>query len=193
MGTYQKKYPIGEEIYDYGKDTQHIGVVLSGEVELFSYDLYGKRTTTIHFVTAGDSFGEEYVFLKEKQPVRARCSKNCEVLFINTERILSPCGENCRHHKIFLSNLVALYSEKLKQERTHIRILSQPSIREKLLTFFTELSKTHDSFTFDMPFTLTRLASYLNVNRSAMTRELAKLKDEHLVELQGHRVTIYYM
>ena len=193
MGAYQRKFALGEEIYDYGKDTQYIGVVLSGEIELLSYNIYGKRTATVQYVKAGGNFGEEYVFLSEREPVKAVCTKNCEILFLNTERLLSPCSNECRHHKIFLSNLAALYCEKLRNERLHLRILSQPTIREKLLSFFTEYSKIYDSFTFDMPFNLTRLASYLNINRSAMARELGKLKKEHLVELQGSRVTIYYM
>ncbi|MBQ7288756.1 MAG: Crp/Fnr family transcriptional regulator [Clostridia bacterium] len=193
MGAMCKTFTLGQEIYDYGKQTQYIGVLLSGEAEIISYDLYGKRTATLHFVQAGGNFGEEYVFLKEPQPVKVLCTKNCEILFLHTGTLLSPCGNSCRPHKVFLSNLVALYNEKLRLERTHVYILSRPTIREKLLAFFTELSKTHDSFAFDMPFNLTRLAGYLNVNRSAMTRELAKLKKERLVELQGRRVTIYYM
>lgn len=193
MGAFQKKYTLGQEIYDYGKATQYIGVVLSGEIELFSYNIYGKRTTTVQYVEAGGNFGEEYVFLSEKEPVKAVCTKNCEILFLNTEKLLSPCSSECHHHKIFLANLTALYCEKLRNERLHLRILSQPTIREKLLAFFTEYSKIYDSFNFDMPFNLTRLANYLNVNRSAMARELGKLKEEHLVELQGRHVTIYYM
>ena len=193
MGAYQRKFTLGEEIYDYGKSTQHIGVLLSGEAELFSYDLYHKRTGASQYVATGESFGEEYVFLPEKQSVQVVCTKNCEVLFLNTEGLLSTCSDSCHHHKIFLSNLACLYSTKLLRERMHIRILSCRSTREKLLTFFTEYSKLKDSFTFDMPFNLTRLAGYLNVNRSSMARELSKLKAEHLVELQGRRVTIYYM
>ena len=193
MGTLQKSFTIGQTIYDYGKEAQYIGVLLSGEAELIAYDLYGRPTHALQLVPAGGSFGEEYVFLKEQPPVRAVCAKNCEALFLHTESILSPCGNSCRHHRVFLTNLVALYNEKLRMERAHVRILSCPTTREKLLAFFTELSKSHDSFTFDMPFNLTRLAAYLNVNRSAMTRELARLKAERLVELRGRCVTIYYM
>lgn len=193
MGAYRKAFTIGQEIYDYGKNTQYIGVILSGEAELISYDLYGKNTGTLQFLPCGSSFGEEYVFLKEKQPVRVLCTKNCEALFLHAESILSPCGSSCRGHKVFLTNLAALYNEKLHKERVHVQLLSCATTREKLLAFFTELSRSHDSFTFDMPFHLTRLAGYLNVNRSAMMRELAKLKAERLVELHGRRVTIYYM
>ncbi len=193
MGALQKTFTIGQTIYDYGTEAQYIGLLLSGEAELVSYDLYGKRTGVLQLVAAGGSFGEEYVFLKEKPAVRAICTKNCTALFLHAGSILSSCQNSCRHHKVFLTNLAALYNEKLRMERVHVHILSCATTREKLLAFFTELSRSQDSFTCDMPFNLTRLAAYLNVNRSAMARELAKLKQERLIELRGRRVTIYYL
>lgn len=193
MGALQKTFTIGQTVYDYGKEAQYIGVLLSGEIELVSYDLYGRHTGAVQIITPGESFGEEYIYLAEPQSVRAICAKNCSVLFLHTGSIFSPCANSCRHHRVFLTNLVALYNEKLRKERVHTQILSCTTTREKLLAFFTELSRSQDSFTCDMPFNLTRLAAYLNVNRSAMTRELTKLKEERLIELQGRRVTIYYM
>lgn len=193
MGAVQKTFTIGQTIYDYGAEAEYIGLLLSGEVELIFYDLLGKRAGTLQVITPGGSFGEEYVFLKEKPAVRAICTKNCTVVFLHTESILSPCSSSCRCHKVFLTNLATLYNEKLRMQRAHLRILSCATTREKLLAFFTELSRSQDSFSCDMPFNLTRLAAYLNVNRSAMTRELSKLKAEHLIELDGRSVKINYL
>ena len=45
---------------------------------------------------------------------------------------------------------------------------------------------------FTLPFSLTDLADYLNVDRSAMMRELKLLKEDGLVEKIGNRIILLY-
>ena len=75
---------------------------------------------------------------------------------------------------------------------TRVEILSKRSIREKLRTYFNILSTRNLSQTFSLPFSLTDLADYLSVDRSAMMRELKSLKDEGFIEKNGNRLTLLY-
>ena len=68
-----------------------------------------------------------------------------------------------------------------------MEVLSRRSIREKLLCYFSIHAKNG---TYTMPFTLSALADYIGSDRSAMMRELKKLRQEGLVQVEGRRVTL---
>ena len=67
--------------------------------------------------------------------------------------------------------------------------MSQRSIRDKLLLYFYQLTQKEGSDTFELPFSMSALANYLSVDRSAMMRELKKLKEEGLVKTNKRQIT----
>lgn len=73
---------------------------------------------------------------------------------------------------------------------TRIEILTKKNIRDKLITYFNILSAKNYSKTFTIPFTLTDLADYLSVDRSAMMREISHLKNEGFIEKKGKKITL---
>ncbi len=75
---------------------------------------------------------------------------------------------------------------------TRIEILTKRSIREKLRSYFNILSTRHLSQTFFLPFSLTDLADYLSVDRSAMMREIKSLKDDGFIKKNGNKITLLY-
>jgi len=83
-----------------------------------------------------------------------------------------------------------LISRKAIALGEHLEILSQRTTKEKLLCYFEKLAQEQHSDSFTLPFSLSTLADYLSVDRSAMMRELKKMKDERLVEVAGRQVTL---
>ena len=73
-----------------------------------------------------------------------------------------------------------------------IELLTKRSIRDKLIGYFTMLSTRNLSKSFSLPFSLTDLADYLSVDRSAMMRELKLLKEEGFIEKNGNKITLLY-
>ena len=71
-----------------------------------------------------------------------------------------------------------------------VEILSQRSIRGKLKSYFHIMSIRSCTDTFLPPFTLSTLADYLSIDRSAMMRELKKLREEGLVDVQRRNVRV---
>ena len=71
-----------------------------------------------------------------------------------------------------------------------MEVLSRRSIREKLLCYFEQLARREKSDTVTLPFSLSALAEYISADRSAMMRELKKLKEEGVVQTENRRVTI---
>ena len=78
------------------------------------------------------------------------------------------------------------------QQNKRIEILSKRTIREKLLSYFTLLSGKGFNKTITLPFSLTNLADYLSVDRSAMMRELKTLSDEGFISKNGKIITLLF-
>ena len=89
-------------------------------------------------------------------------------------------------------NLSELILNKVTLLNTRIELLAKRSTRDKLLGYFNVLSTRHFSKTFSLPFSLTDLADYLSVDRSAMMREIKFLKEEGFIEKTGNKITLLY-
>lgn len=88
--------------------------------------------------------------------------------------------------------LPELILNKVTDLNTRIELLTKRSIRDKLLGYFSLLSTKNLSKTFSLPFSLTDLADYLSIDRSAMMREMKGLKEEGFIEKNGHKITLLY-
>jgi CRP-like cAMP-binding protein len=158
---------------------------------MLRYDINGVRTIAD---TLGEQsiFGEFFTFTgSHRTSVELVADTDCTVLFIHREDILKRCENACVCHSIVVENLLMLMSEKAMSLSEHIEILSQRSIGEKLLSF---LQITQDNSPADsvpeIPFSMTAMADYLCVNRSALQREISRLKREGVIELNKRRFRI---
>lgn len=103
------------------------------------------------------------------------------VLFLNTNRILTVCTSACRFHTRLIQNLLSVIASKnlfLTQKLEH---MSQRSTREKLLSYLSEQAQRVGKESFDIPFNRQQLADFLSVDRSAMSNELCKMRDDGLL------------
>ena len=117
---------------------------------------------------------------------------NCTVLFYIYHQQKSPCTENCEFHNTLSEHLPELILNKITELNTRIELLTQRSTRDKLLMYFSLISTRKLSKTFELPLSLTDLADYLNVDRSAMMRELKLLKEDGMVDKIGNRIILLY-
>ena len=102
------------------------------------------------------------------------------------------CKQNCSFHTTLISNLLELSLNNSISQNTRIEVLSKRSIREKLLSYFNILSSKSFSKNIVLPFSLTSLADYLSVDRSAMMRELKNLIDEGFISKNGNKIKLLY-
>lgn len=162
-----------------------IGVIINGKACIVNYDYFGNRDI-IDNLEYGDVFGKPFSYLNSDEQVIA--STDCEVLFLDYHLLISDLSKygqiNYNINRLLTSKIYQLY-EKLE-------ILSKRTIREKLLTYFNNLAKKRGKKTFNLPITYIELADYLSVDRSAMMRELKKLKVEKIIASDGKKITINY-
>ena len=182
LNAFTKKYGKGEYIYCCGDTAENIGLVLSGAVIIKNDDFWGNQSVLAH-IAAGQVFAESYALIKN-QPllVDAVAASKTEVLFINGEKINSPCGEVCSCHKKLTDNLLRISA--LKNVRLSRRILytSSKTIRGRLMSFLSDEAREQGSREITVPFDRQQLADYLNVERSALCAQLSKMQRDGILE-----------
>ena len=167
-----------------------IGVLLSGSADLVRLDADGNRTI-LETLEEGGVFGEVLAFSGAGgDSIFLECRRDCRVLYLDYDQITKRCENACLHHSILVQNLFRLLSTKTLRLSERVEVLSRRSIREKLLCFFEQLADEHGSRTFPLPFSLSMLADYISADRSAMMREMRKMREEDLISTEGRSVTL---
>ena len=187
----KKSYKKNQTITTYIQKRNQICILVSGEADLVRYDMNGDKAIIEHF-TKNDIFGEALYIVTTNNELSVEAKKSCEVLFFNYDNIHQKCRNNCKFHQVLSENFSSLILNKVMDLNTRVEILTKRSIREKLRGYFNILSTRNLSKTFTLPFSLTDLADYLSVDRSAMMRELKLLIDEGFVEKNGSKITLLY-
>lgn len=183
------QYEPGQTICIYGECGSEVGVLLYGQAELVRFDYAGTRTI-LEQVGAGGIFGEALAFTPELGDcVEVVSTMSSEVLYMEYAHIMKRCEKACSHHSKLVQNMFRLVAEQTRRLSRRVEVLSRRSIREKLQCYFRICRLEAGSDTFRLPFTLSALADYISTDRSAMMRELKKMKESGMVDIKGRQVT----
>lgn len=187
----KKTFSKNQVITTYIQKRNQLCILLNGHADLVRYDLNGNRTIVEHF-SKNALFGEVFYKVTTNNELLVEARSNCTVLFYIYDQLKEPCTKNCEFHSALSEHLPELILNKITDLNTRIELLTQRSTRDKLLMYFSLISTRRLSKTFELPLSLTDLADYLNVDRSAMMRELKLLKEDGLVEKIGNRIILLY-
>lgn len=188
LSARKETFQVGDTICHFGVQTHPLGVLANGSASIVRFEANGSRSI-LYPLKAHDVFGELLPFQNTRnENICVICEKECTVLFLDYNRILSPCAKACACHHQLLCNLLQVISEKSIRLSKRVEVLCKRTIREKLLCYFMHLSQQADSDTFHLPFSLMDLADYLSVDRSAMSRELKRLKEDGLISMSHKEV-----
>lgn len=167
-----------------------IGVILEGYAQIVRTDYNGNRTII-------EELEEEMIF---GSTISSLSSDECEliakedtkVLIIDYDLIIESENNTYSYYNQFVKNLLQITTDIIDEKNERIEILTKKTIRDKLLEYFNIYRKKHGSSNIYLPFSLTDLADYLAVDRSAMSRELRYLKEEGFIETKGRKITLLY-
>ena len=109
-------------------------------------------------------------------------SEDAAVMFIPFSRVMHSCSMACEFHHRLIENMVKLIANKNRDLIQKVDVVSKRTIREKLLTYLSILAQQQNSRYFESPLGRVELAEYLCVDRSALTRELVKMKEDGLID-----------
>lgn len=178
----KKKFLKNETILRAGEVVSHLGIILSGRGQIIREDIMGNRNILSN-LEVGDMFAEAFACAgSQRLPFQVVAITDCTVMFLDYRRIVTTCSSSCYFHTSLIHNMMKILAVKnvlLTQKMEH---MTKRSTREKLLSYLSEQAAKSNSKIFSVPFNRQELADYLCVDRSAMSNELSKLKDEGLID-----------
>ncbi|MBR2590074.1 MAG: Crp/Fnr family transcriptional regulator [Clostridia bacterium] len=186
-----KHYYKDETIAHIDSTYQSVGLVLSGEVEIYLYNADYERVAVNRF-SCGQLFGEYTADLGLKEsPVEVIAMNECDILFMDLSILYHP--EQFGEHRELAAILSANYIHNLKLKNMHlsikVRILSQKSLRNRIYLFLCICERDEQGY-ITLPFSKTALAEHLAVNRSALSRELGRMQKDGVITMEGKKIKI---
>ena len=180
----------GSYILRAGDATESLGLILEGRVLVVQEDFWGNR----NIVTSsgpGQTFAETFACASGSVlNVSVVADVPVTVLFLNVKRILRTCSSVCQHHNRMIRNLLSDLAEKNLYFNENLTHLGQRTTRMKLLSYLSAAAQSKNSVEFDIPFSRQELADYLSVERSGLSRELCKMKEEGLLDFHKNHFVL---
>ena len=171
-----------------GDTINFVGLILSGSVKIIKEDIDGRFSILTKF-DVSEVFGEAFACAGISQsPVTIQAAEDSEILFIDYKKIITSCTNVCPFHSMFIENMLKLVALKNLMLNQKIEILSKRTTREKLMCYFDTQRGAAKKFT--IPFNREELARYLCVDRSAMSNELCKMRDEGQIKFNRNEFEI---
>lgn len=184
------EYKKGEYVLRQGEHMSFITVLVDGELHIQRDDYWGNRAIIIP-IAVGEMFGEAYIAPESGALLNDVVAvEDSAVIFFDVRRIITVCSSACRFHSMVVQNLFFAISEKNRKLVQKLGHMSKRSTREKLISYLSEESKRQNSARFTIPFNRQQLADFLSVDRSAMSNELCKMRDEGLLRFEKNSFTL---
>ena len=174
----------GNYVYRQGERVDRLSILVAGKLQIQKDDSWGNRTI-VGTVGVGDMFGEEYVAPQSSVLLNdVMALEDSVIVTLDAMRVLTVCSSLCRFHTRVIQNLVFSISEKNRRLMHKLDHVSRRSTREKLISYLSEEAQLQGSTKIVIPFNRQQLADFLSVDRSAMCKELARMRDEGMLNFE---------
>lgn len=179
IGIKTKVFKKNAIILKTGGKIDFLGVILGGNAVMKKTDSLG-NTIIIEKLKMNDIFGHNIVCCGlDKSPVEIVAENECEVLFLPFEKVVTPCEKLCPYHLRLIKNIMKMISMRNSLLNDKIDIIGKKTTRDKILAFL-ESYRTEEKI-FSVPYSREEMAKFLCVDRSAMSRELCRMRDEGII------------
>ena len=184
------EYKKGAVLFQTGDQTEEFGILLSGKIHIENIDLWGNRMI-LHNISEGQAFAETYAFCKVPIMVDVTAVEDSKVLFVDIGILLS-CGNQAKlwYNKL-LYNLLVLSTEKNLAWSSRVFCIASKSIRTRVMTYLSSEAVRCGSTEFTVPFDRQQMADYLNVERSALSKELGRMQKEGILTFRKNKFHLY--
>ena len=185
-----REYSKGEYAFRQGEYIRNLMILAAGRLHIQEEDYWG-NLNILNEIRPGEMFGEAYI-VPNSGPLMddVIAIEESVVLFFDMERILTVCPSACPFHTRLIKNIFYTISDKNKSLVQKLSYMSERSTREKLLSYLSDEAKRQNSSSFSIPFNRQQLADFLSVDRSAMSNELCKLRDEGMLDFHKNEFTL---
>ena len=175
---WETEYRKNERICQMGNAIHELGVVTKGRVHIETVDPWGNKSI-LSEVGEGEVFAETYAFCEEPMMVEVSAAEDTNVLWLDV-----------RWQEKIQKNMLQISLRKNLILSQRIFCTTPKTIRERVLTYLTAQSLKADGEIFEIPFNRQQMAEYLNLDRSALSKELGKMKQEGILDFHKNMFRI---
>ena len=190
LGARVSRFKKNQILFSEGDNAKFVGIVLSGSVQIVKEDYHGHRSI-VSRAGAGELFCESFACAGVKTlPVSVIAAEDCAVAFIDSHRVCVSCSNACAFHSRTIQNLLKVLAERNLQFHQQMEITAKRTTREKLMAYLLSEAKRAGADSFTIPYDRQALADFLQVERSAMSAEIGKLRREGVLESRKNQFTL---
>ena len=185
-----KDFPKEAFLLHAGDTAESIGLILSGSILVIQEDIWGNRNI-LSKAGPGQTFAAAYACAPGSVlNVSVVAETAVTVLYLNIKRVLHVCSSACAHHSHIIRNLLGELAEKNLRFSEKLTHMGQRTTRAKLMSYFSAEAQRLGKYEFDIPFSRQQLADYLAVERSGLSLELGKMRDEGLLDFHKNHFVL---
>ena len=183
-----KEYEKGEVISGIYDKVENAGIILSGKVNIIFFSKYGIEHNVHHF-EQGSLFGEAFACVpQQNSTLEIIATEKSKILFLRFSQLFTETAKNCPHASQVALNLLRETASKNIFLNKKVEILAQKKIRDKIGIYFKMLQDSGPAI--NVPINRQEMANFLGVDRSALSRELAAMRDEGIIEFKKNKFII---
>ena len=182
-------FKSGMNILSNANNENLLGIIIYGYIQIIKTD-YNGNITIIEKLEDNSIFGNMISNISNNE-YQVITKEETKVILLDYDRILNNLKQNSAYYQ-FIQNLLKIISNKIHEKNERIEVLTEKTIRNKLLKYFDVIKPNTYSKIIYLPFTYTELAEYLSVDRSALMRELKNLRDEGIIETKDKKIYLKY-
>lgn len=181
------RYKKNQLIFRMDQPITHVGIILSGSVEVQKISQSG-RTINLIYKEKGEFIAEGTVFsAMPTYPCQVISREITDILLLPKQCMLQTLSRN----PDLLANLLQLMSDKLIMLNTKIELLSYCSIQSKIAFSLLHCIKANPTVqVIDLPYSRQTWAEHLNIPRPSLCRELKNLCTSNVIKINKRTITI---
>ncbi len=184
------EYTDNQIVFEKDDNIKKLGIVIEGQFNLVSQKYNGTRVI-VTTLEKNDLFGEALAFSTMREsPYDLVSQGNSRALIIPYSIFFTMCRDVCDFHKILISNMLSILSDKIVMLNNKMNILNAETLKGRISLYLLSLHKKTNSLIFDMPMKRQELAEFLNVKRPSLSRELSNMHQDNIIEVYRSTVKI---
>ena len=186
----EKKYPKGASVLHAGDTTEQMGLVLEGSVTIENNDIWGNKTILSHVGTGG-FFAETYGLLPDEPLlVDVVTNEKSRILFLRIGSLRNMDISSTPWAYKVINNLLTISMHKNLTLSGRSFHTSPKTIRGRVMSYLDTISLRTGNLEFDIPFDRQQMADYLNVERTALSKELTRMESDGLIRFRKNHFEI---
>lgn len=188
----EQTYPANTILVHAGSSSTHLGIVLSGEIKAWRTGSDGTEFLSAH-MTCGGVFGDLMAACGTESPVTVRTGSASRILWVSYPALLSLFSRRAEPAfqeacTIFLRNLIFAMATKYFALDRRLEILTLPSLRDKIVYYLSHCVCAEPDGARTVPFSQSVWADYLHCDRSALSRELSRMRADGVIRTQKRTI-----